>query len=374
MAGLYLHIPFCSKACVYCDFHFSTNVSRKTEIIDAIAHEIRLQKDYLQNETLSSIYFGGGTPSLLAEAELNQLLERTNKIFQVATDAEITLEANPDDLTKTKLQTFVKGGINRLSIGVQSFREEDLRFMNRSHTASQIETSVKTAQDLGIINISIDLIYTIPNLTNTAWVENMRRALDLNVPHISAYSLTVEPKTVLHHKIEKGEILAPSDQQAEEQFKLLQILTEAGFEHYEISNLAKPKNRAKHNSNYWKGAYYLGVGPSAHSFNGSSRQWNVANNFSYLKSLKADEIPQEKETLSIADQYNEYVMTNLRRMEGVDGSMVSKLFGEAFQSYLMNETKSEIAKGNLFVQGEQYYIPQEKRFYSDGIAASLFYI
>ncbi len=374
MAGLYLHIPFCSKACVYCDFHFSTNLSRKAEMVGAIQKEIALQQHYLEGKTLDSIYFGGGTPSLLSESELNDLLKTTYRAFKVAPNAEITLEANPDDLTKDKLQTLADAGINRLSIGVQSFRDEDLRFMNRSHKAAEIEMAVKAAQDLGLTNLSIDLIYAIPNLDNNAWVQNMEKALQLNVAHISAYSLTVEEKTVLHHKIEKGEIAAPSDKQAEEQFNLLHTFTDAGFEHYEISNLAKAKHRAKHNSSYWMGANYLGVGPSAHSFNGTSRQWNVSNNFTYLKALQANKIPQEKELLSRADQYNEYVMTNLRRLEGVNSAVVKELFGSEFYAYLKTEAKAEMVKGNILEQNEMFVIPQEKRFFSDGIAAALFYI
>lgn len=374
MAGLYLHIPFCSKACVYCDFHFSTNLSRKAEVVNAIQKEIEWQQNYLDGQTLNSVYFGGGTPSLLSESELMSLLETTHHNFKVANDAEITLEANPDDLSKEKLKMLESAGINRLSIGVQSFRDEDLHFMNRSHKAAEIEIAVKTAQDVGLTNLSIDLIYSIPGLSNQAWMLNMEKALLLDVPHISAYSLTVEEKTVLYHKIEKGEIPAPSETQAEEQFKLLDKLNDAGFEHYEISNLAKTNCRAKHNSSYWKGANYLGVGPSAHSFNGKSRQWNVSNNFTYLKAIKANEIPHEKELLTEADQYNEYIMTNLRRLEGVDRVIIFQLFGEKFSAYLLAEAKAEITKGNLIEQNGAYSIPQEKRFYSDGIAASLFYI
>jgi oxygen-independent coproporphyrinogen-3 oxidase len=374
MAGIYFHIPFCRKACVYCDFHFSTNLKYKSQLVHSLIEELRLRREYLKGQAISSIYFGGGTPSVLNKDELSSLLEAVNQSFTLSPSTEITLEANPDDLDRSRLKAFQAAGINRLSIGVQSFRDQDLQFMNRSHTAEDTFRSVRMAQDLGIDNISIDLIYAIPGLPHQAWEENLNQAIDLKVPHISAYSLTVEEKTALAYRIKKGEVKAPDDHMAQEQFKGLSQLYEAGFEHYEISNLAKAGARAVHNSNYWKGEAYLGIGPSAHSFNGSSRQWNVANNAAYIRALEKASIPAEREVLTSTDHYNEYVMTNLRRLEGVNVQFVEEKFGLEKANYLHQEAKEESKKGNLVKHEDHYFIPASKRFFSDGIAASLFYI
>jgi oxygen-independent coproporphyrinogen-3 oxidase len=374
MAGIYLHIPFCKKACIYCDFHFSTNTNQKSMLVAGILQELALRKAYLQEHTLSSVYFGGGTPSLLSDSELNSLLEQMHRLFRLSPDAEITLEANPDDLSKEKLKSLKNAGVNRLSIGIQSFRNEDLEWMNRSHTASQAERSVKVAQDMGLENISIDLIYALPNLSDNAWHSNMEQAIALQVPHISAYSLTVEEKTVLNHKIQQGALKPVADETALRHFEGLKHLHQAGFIPYEVSNLAQAGHEAVHNSNYWAGEAYLGVGPSAHSFNGTSRQWNVANNALYMKGIQGNALNFEQEVLTEKDQYNEWVMTQLRKLKGVCLPDVKSRFGEAFLQYILTEAAEEIGKGNLVLAEDYLYIPQSRRFYSDGIAASLFYL
>lgn len=374
MAGIYLHIPFCKKACIYCDFHFSTNTAQKSTLVSSLLKELDNRKDYLPETLLSSVYFGGGTPSLLSEQELNSIMERIHRLFRLSPDAEITLEANPDDLDKAKLNILKKTGINRLSVGIQSFRDQDLEFMNRSHTAAEAERSVKLAQDMGLENISIDLIYALPNLSDEAWKQNMLRAIALEVPHISAYSLTVEEKTVLSHKIKKGELSPVADEMALRHFQQLGHLHEAGYQQYEVSNLAKAGCEAVHNSNYWAGEAYLGIGPSAHSFNRMSRQWNVANNALYIKGMTQGAPHFEREDLSEKDQYNEWVMTQLRKQKGLAIADIEQRFGTLFYQYALDEAQEELQKGNLVLEEGNLCIPQHKRFYSDGIAASLFYL
>ncbi len=374
MAGIYVHVPFCRKACIYCDFHFSTALAAKSDMVAAIVKEIALRRTYLDDEVLNSLYFGGGTPSLLDQVELEQIMEAVHKNFRFAEGAEITLEANPDDLNRDKLDTLKKAGVNRLSIGVQSFREADLAFMNRTHKAGEAITAIKQAQDTGLDNISIDLIYASPGLTDMDWLANMEQAIALEVPHISAYSLTVEEKTVLAHKIRKGEVQAVADETAQRHFLMLERLHEAGFEHYEVSNLARKGREAVHNSNYWSGKTYLGIGPSAHSFNGNSRQWNVAKNAFYIKALRQGIPCWEKEDLSLKDQYNEWVMTQMRKKKGVFLEELETRFGKSMKAYFLKEAASEIGKGNVLLEEGLVHIPQDRRFYTDGVAASLFYL
>lgn len=375
MPGIYIHIPFCRKACTYCDFHFSTSLARKEEMVAAICKEIELRKDYLNSTDIDTIYFGGGTPSLLSQDELFRIFETIGNHFNISKNAEVTLEANPDDLTDEKLEELSLSPVNRLSIGLQTFDEYDLRFMNRTHTAEQSKQCVARARDFGFDNLTIDMIYGIPGRDEAHWEKQLQQALELNMPHISAYALTVEKETVLENWIKKGKVPPVDDVIAERNFYFLsKILEEAGYEHYEISNFAKPGHRAVHNSSYWKGEPYLGLGPSAHSFDGNSRQWNVSNNAIYISSLNEDELNFEKETLSIADQFNETVMTSLRRKEGIDINEIDEKFGVDFSNHLMAEAAALKKQGKLTQEGDRLYIPTPQRFFSDGIAAGLFYV
>lgn len=327
MAGIYLHIPFCRQACHYCDFHFSTQVKTMADLLQAMRQELRAKCNYLENEKIETIYFGGGTPSLIPTDDLRRLLDDIFTLFPVAENPEITLEANPDDLTFHKITELGQTPINRLSIGIQSFRNEDLQWMNRAHNATQADFSVKCAQDRGFENITIDLIYSIPGLSNLDWLENIRKAVDLQVQHISAYSLTIEPKTAFGHQLAKLELKMVDEHTSSDHFTtLVHELERCGYEQYEVSNFCKPDMQSKHNSAYWLGKKYLGIGPSAHSFNGTSRQWNVANNPRYTKGWMTGKAEFEIETLDERTRFNEYLMTRLRTTWGVDLEYIQSTF------------------------------------------------
>ena len=373
MAGIYIHIPFCKQACHYCDFHFSTSFQYKNDLLSAIAKEIKLQKDYLSNENIETIYFGGGTPSLLSGDEVSVLMEEIQRNFKVITNPEITLEANPDDLNLQKLKEFRNTEINRFSIGVQSFFDEDLKWMNRAHAAVEADNAIKRAQDFGFENLSIDLIYGFSLLTNEKWRINIEKAVEFQIPHISSYSLTVEPKTALAKFIKSGKEKNVDDAQSAIQFQILmETLENNGFEHYEISNFAKPNQYAKHNTNYWKGISYLGIGPSAHSFNGESRQWNVANNAKYLADLNLNKIPFEKEFLSKNDKFNEYLMTSLRTMWGLDLDKISADFGADYKNYVLNNSHEFLEKEQLIINKQNIKLSAAGKFFADALAAELF--
>ncbi|WP_212001331.1 radical SAM family heme chaperone HemW [Chitinophaga sp. HK235] len=373
MAGIYLHIPFCKQACYYCNFYFSTSLAGKDKMVESLLQEIDLQRNYLSGEPVQTIYFGGGTPSLLSTAELQQLLSRLHSTFEVAPDAEITLEANPDDLDIPKLEALRDAGINRLSIGVQSFHETDLRWMNRAHNSQQALECITNAQQLGFRNITIDLIYGGPTLSDEGWEQNVRQAIALGIPHLSCYALTVEPGTALDHFIRKKKMAATDPDKAARHFEqLMQWLEAAGYEHYEISNFALPGWHSRHNSSYWQGRSYLGLGPSAHSFNGHSRQWNVANNATYMKSIAAGQIPAEIETLTTAMQFNEYIMTSLRTSAGCDLEWVSGKFDAASTQHLEKESRQFISKGWMVQEGKYLRLTRAGRLFADGIAAELF--
>ncbi|WP_324674374.1 radical SAM family heme chaperone HemW [Hymenobacter sp. GOD-10R] len=321
MPGLYLHIPFCKQACHYCDFHFSTSMALKSRLVDALVQELALRRDYLgPAPTLDTIYFGGGTPSLLTGAELNTIFEAIHKHFGVSPQAEITLEANPDDLTAAKLRELCASPINRLSIGLQSFHEPHLRLMNRAHSAIESLSGVRAAQDAGFENISVDLIYGVPASDHRIWEQDMQQVFALGVPHLSCYALTIEPDTVFGRRLRKGTFVAPPDDFVAQQFELLLAQMHAhGYEQYEISNFCQPGRESRHNSNYWRGVPYLGLGPSAHSFDGISRQYAVANNTQYVTAvLERHEVPATYEVLSPTDRANEYLMTSLRTARGCD--------------------------------------------------------
>jgi len=373
MAGIYIHIPFCKKACTYCDFHFSTSLTYADEMVDAICTEIRLKKDRVPTESIGSIYFGGGTPSVLPVKAFEKIFNTLSSCFSISSAAEITIEANPDDLDPHKIKALKQLPINRFSIGIQSFFEEDLIWMNRAHTAIEAETCIKRSQDAGFENLSIDLIYGYPLLTDQKWTHNIEKAIALKTPHISAYSLTVEAKTALANAIQKGKQLALSDEQSVAQFLLLnQKLTAAGFEQYEISNYSLPGRYAVHNTNYWRGVPYLGIGPSAHGFDGNTRYLNIANNAKYLASLAKKQLPETREELSIIDQFNEYIMTALRTQWGVDLNHISSNFGRSYAEQTRSQASKYIANEKIINHNDILTLSSQGKLFADGIASSLF--
>lgn len=373
-AGIYLHIPFCKKACHYCNFHFSTSLRHQPEMIDAMLTEIALQQGYLENLPVASVYFGGGTPSVLETSAINQLLQRIEQFHDILPDAEITLEANPDDLTAAKLQQLSETKINRLSIGIQSFFDKDLEFMNRAHNSEEAIACIRNAQEVGFQNLTVDLIYGTPTMTNEEWRKNLQTVFDLNIPHVSCYCLTVEPKTALEHFVKTGKSKDVNEEQVAEQFQILvEEMTKHGYLHYEISNFAKPDFFAVHNGNYWKGKKYLGIGPSAHSFNGQSRQWNVANNAQYIKSLQENKLHYEVETLTTRDRYNEYIMTGLRTIWGVDLIKI-EAFDIAVKTHFIDKSKQYLLQGLMIQEGNHYKLTSKGRLLSDGIISELFWI
>lgn len=373
MAGIYIHIPFCKKACHYCDFHFSTSLTYKNELIQQLLMEIELRKEYLKGDVVDTIYFGGGTPSLLSKGELIAILDKIHKTFRVHDTIECTLEANPDDLSNDTLIALKDAGINRLSIGIQSFFDEDLQYMNRSHDAAQAARCIDAARDAGIENVSIDLIFGYPLLSDDKWKQNIDTALTYEVPHLSCYAMTVEPKTALASFIKSKKTLPINHEQSASQFEyLMKALQTKGYEHYEISNYALSGKRAVHNSNYWKGIPYLGIGPSAHSFDGVSRQWNVANNMTYIKSLGEGIVPFEVEVLTETQQLNERIMTSLRTMEGFDmGYLKNKCSME--DAFAVDKTVQHFTQeGLLVVENDVIKLTQQGKLFADYVAGELF--
>ncbi|MET3538173.1 radical SAM family heme chaperone HemW [Chryseobacterium limigenitum] len=373
---IYIHIPFCKQKCSYCNFHFSTSLNFKDEMIAAMKKEIFLRKDELQNKNLHSLYFGGGTPSILSVDEINSIIDEVLKHFSFEKDIEITLEANPDDLDKSFVRELSKSHINRLSIGTQSFFEEDLKLMNRAHNASEAESSIKRAQDFGFENLSIDLIYGSPTSNLAIWKENLNKTIALEVPHISSYALTVEPKTALENWISKGKVANPKEEEQNEEFYYLSdFLKDNGFDHYEVSNFAKPGFYSRHNSAYWKYKEYLGIGPSAHSYNGHDvRSWNVANNQQYIKKLNSNILAKETEILSQKDQFNEMIMIGLRTIWGVDLESLNNKFSNKILDTFQNDIKSKVSEGILVIENNHLKIPEKHWFMADGIASDLFIV
>jgi len=330
MSGIYIHIPFCKQACHYCDFHFSTSLKKKDEMILALAREIALRKNEAESEVIETIYFGGGTPSILQIADLRFLIDEVYKNYNVVENPEITVEANPDDLTEERIIELSNNRVNRLSIGIQSFFEDDLKMMNRAHNSNEASKCLEIAAKY-FDNISLDLIYGIPGMSNAKWKQNIEKALSYNIPHISSYALTVEPKTALETFIKKGIIKEPNDEVAQEHFHILvETLQENGFIHYELSNFGKENYFSKNNSSYWLGKKYIGIGPSAHSYNGISRSWNIANNSLYVKFIQENKLPLTSEKLTKEDSYNEYIMTGLRTIWGVSLERIESEFGQEF--------------------------------------------
>jgi oxygen-independent coproporphyrinogen-3 oxidase len=374
MSGIYIHIPFCKQACHYCDFHFSTSMKKKEEMVLAIAKELQIRKSEFQDEVLETIYFGGGTPSVLENSELQLLIDTVYENYKVAENPEITLEANPDDLSKERILELSESLINRLSIGIQSFFEDDLKMMNRAHNSAEAKECLAFATQY-FDNISLDLIYGIPGMSNEKWKQNIETALSFGIPHISSYALTVEPKTALSKLIQTGKIAKPNDESAQEHFAILVETLEAnGFIHYELSNFGKENYFSKNNSAYWLGKKYIGVGPSAHSYDGISRSWNVSNNSLYLRNIQEDKLPNEIEVLSIADRYNEYIMTGLRTIWGVDLNRIKTEFGMDYLNYLQKHAQKFINDGLLSINNNILKPTPKGKFLTDGIASDLFYL
>ncbi|WP_437371180.1 radical SAM family heme chaperone HemW [Maribacter litoralis] len=374
MSGIYIHIPFCKQACHYCDFHFSTSMGKKEAMVNALCKELELRKKEFAGEKVATIYFGGGTPSVLETEEIARLINTVRELHDVVDNPEITLEANPDDLFEEKILQLAASPINRLSIGIQSFFEEDLKLMNRAHNALEAEKCLQLASQ-HFDNISIDLIYGMPNMTLERWKQNIEKALGFGIPHISSYALTVEPKTALAKFVEDGLITPASDEETQEHFNLLnETLLAEGFDCYEISNFGKPGYYSQNNSAYWQQKKYIGIGPSAHSFDGVQRGWNINNNPKYIKSIEQDVVPMEVEMLSATDKYNEYVMTGLRTIWGVSLSRIATEFGSKYKEYILMQADKFLEEHLLFVDGDNLKTTKKGMFLADGIAADLFMV
>ncbi len=375
MSGIYLHIPFCKQACHYCNFHFSTSLKLKAPLIEAILKELELQKEYLPSKKLETIYLGGGTPSLLSGTDLDRIFSTINRLFDVEQEAEITLEANPDDLKDEKIKQLQDSPVNRLSIGIQSFFDEDLQFMNRAHHAKEALSCIEKVRKAGFKDLTIDLIYGAPTTTDEHWEANVQQAIALEVPHLSCYALTVEPQTALAHFVKAGKVPDVEDEKVSRQFNyLMEAMEKAGYVHYEISNFSLPGRYSRHNSSYWKNKPYLGIGPSAHSYNGHTRQWNIANNAKYIKAIQTNTLPFEIEQLTPAQRYNEYVMTSLRTIWGCDLKEIAKL-GDKWEQYFLKHVQPYLRKGYVVLKnGTNVQLSQQGKLLADRITADLFWI
>ena len=373
---IYIHIPFCKQKCSYCNFHFSTSLQLKDEMLSALKKELALRQNEFPEQQIKSLYFGGGTPSVLSVDELKSLIDEVLKYYSFDEAIEITLEANPDDLNSTYLKELSRTEVNRLSIGTQSFFDADLELMNRAHNASQAESSIKRAQDSGFENISIDLIYGSPTSNFEQWKENLNKTIALQVPHISSYALTIEPKTALNNWISKGEISAPKENlQQEAFFYMSEFLKNNGFDHYEISNFGKPGFHSKHNTAYWQYLPYLGIGPSAHSYNGvDERSWNLANNSLYIKNLHQDILPKEVEKLSEQDRFNEMIMIGLRTTYGVNLTQLKNRFSEKILKYFDEILSEKLNEEKVMIENNHLKIPEKHWFLADGIASDFFIV
>ncbi|MBX2840737.1 MAG: radical SAM family heme chaperone HemW [Flammeovirgaceae bacterium] len=372
MAGIYVHIPYCKKACHYCDFHFSTNFSTKKALVTAINKELTFQKAFVKSK-IETIYFGGGTPSILNLKELTLIFSSIHKNFRIANNPEITIECNPDDLSSQKLHEFIKLGINRLSVGIQTFDDGFLKFLNRVHSSLEAESSIKKAQDIGFENVTIDLIYGLPNNSHKVLESDLQKAISFGVSHISAYCLTVEEKTVFGNWLKKGKINSPNEDFEAEQFDIVvEYLREKDFEQYEISNFAKSKKYSKHNSNYWNQTPYLGVGPGAHSFNGKVRQFNVKNNSKYIKSINDGKIPAAIEYLSLNEKINEYVLTTLRTMWGCDLELIKKQHNIDFLQKKQKEIKDLIKYELVYFNESKLILTKKGKLQADWVTSFLF--
>ncbi|NMM47143.1 radical SAM family heme chaperone HemW [Marinigracilibium pacificum] len=375
MSGIYIHIPFCKQACHYCDFHFSTNLKNIDALVDAMLTEINLRKDFFKDAEIKTLYFGGGTPSTLNQKNIDAIINELNSSFTLPSNlSEFTFEANPDDITKQKLLKWKISGVDRLSIGIQSFNEEILKFLNRAHNAEMAVKALEDCKNTGFNRFSLDLIYGIPGRNLNEWRKDVEKALSYNPEHISAYSLTIEEKTVFGNWLKKGRIKPMEDNDVIDQYLLLvQILEDHGYEHYEVSNFAKPGCRAVHNTSYWNAIPYLGIGPSAHSFKNDQRFWNVSNNAKYISSLKSGILPIENEVLSIKDQMNEYLMTKLRLIEGIDTIEFKNRFGSDIMKDHENYFQEISSAGLGEFRNNFYKLTTRGKLFADEIASNLFY-
>jgi len=375
MAGIYIHIPFCKQKCHYCNFFSQASLKYKDAFVKALLSEIDLKKNYLNDNMVKTIYFGGGTPSLYDADTIQLIIDRIMIVFDVQKDVEITLESNPDDLTKERLNSLAETSVNRLSIGVQSFFDDDLHYLHRVHNSGQAYQAIVNAQNTGFSNLSIDLIYGIPGLTAEKWIKNIRQLFELQIPHISAYALTVEPKTALFFLIGKNKYDSPDEQLTIEHFEILMtLMKENDYLHYEISNFCKDGYFSKHNMNYWSGVPYLGLGPSAHSFNGYSRQWNKSNVSSYISGvLEKGTVQFEKEILTKTQQYNEYILTGLRTIWGCDIKRIES-FGERYKNHIISVIQSPLSKGLMVKKQDHLFLTEKGKLFADRLAADLFII
>ena len=373
MAGIYIHIPFCKQACNYCDFHFSTTLNKKSALVECLIKEIELRKDYLDNESISTIYFGGGTHSLLSQTELDSILNSVHKNFQIDDNAEITMEVNPDDISISKLEEFKKSSINRLSIGIQSFHDIDLQYMNRAHTSNEAIVAIRNAKQVGLENITIDLIYGVPTLSDEAWNHNLLTFASLDIPHLSAYCLTVESNTPLASLISKGKSDPVSDKKGKTHFEMLMnFMDENSYTQYEISNFCKTNHESKHNSSYWKNKKYLGIGPSAHSYNGNSREWNVSNNVKYINAISRGKVNNESEILTVTEAFNEYILTSLRTIWGVNLIHIQKHFDKEYVDHLTKEADIFIRSGEILTENNTLILSRKGKMMADSISSELF--
>ena len=372
MSGIYIHIPFCKQACHYCDFHFSTSLKKKDEMILALTKEIALRKNEFQNETVETIYFGGGTPSIIKPTHLQNIIETITSNFNLSQQPEVTIEVNPDDCNAANIKAWQQMGVNRISCGVQSFKDSDLQFMNRTHNAMEAESAVKRLQDAGLSNISIDLIYGLPHMTDAVWAANLSQAKQLEVTHLSCYGLTVEEKTVLAHMVKKQQVKLDEQVAARNFEYLMDWSAQNDFEHYEISNLCVAGFESKHNSAYWKGLPYLGIGPSAHSYNGQFRQHNKPNMFSYLKALSQNKLDNEEEYLTFTERYHEKIMIGLRLSQGIAHQDITNYFDEPIAKHFQYTLNKHIDKNNIINTNDNFALSNQGKLIADYIIQDFF--
>ena len=375
MGGIYIHVPFCKQQCHYCDFHFSTSLKNKNELLNALLSEMRLRNSFFDETKIGTIYLGGGTPSLLSADEINSLYHQLNQHFDLSKVEEVTMEANPDDLTEEKIHAYKATPINRFSIGIQSFQNDDLTYMNRAHNADQATNCIKAIQDAGWDNISIDLIYGLPTLSQEKWLDNLAKVVDLDIPHLSAYALTVEEKTPLHYAIKTGKQAPLDEKKSNQQFQhLMDFFGNKEWNQYELSNFSKPHFESKHNSSYWQQKKYLGLGPSAHSFDGKRRMWNIANNVKYIQSLKKDQLNYSQERLSETDHYNEYVLTSLRTQKGSNLNYIKTHFSSFFSGFFLKNIEKWIKNNKIEQINNCFVLTDKGKLLADFITSDFFYI
>lgn len=373
MAGIYIHIPFCKSKCAYCNFFSLASESKINDYVEALKKEIVLRKNYLGGETVKTIYFGGGTPSLLSVKNIEEILELLNKNYEIVSSPEITLEINPDTIDREKMSSLKKIGVNRMSVGIQSFDDEDLRYLGRRHDSRHAMQVLEDLKQTDFEKITLDLIYGMPTLTEEKWNKNLDIFFSTGITHLSAYALTVEPKTILGQRIEKGELQSVSEEETIRHYNILVERTkENSFEHYEISNFAKEGFRSQHNSIYWRDEKYLGLGPSAHSYDGKSRQWNISNLTKYIQLVGDAELFYEKEILSTEDKFNEYVMTSLRTSWGCDIEKIERDYGKSYAHHFLKNIKKYLENGEMLKENNTYFLSEEGKLFADGIAADLF--